>query len=84
MLDQDLTSFLAKSYASTNKKYPRKKIGIKDGLDILILNLIKGSYTRQYIMYQVSGHNSGHIAWLREFPDKSSNFGLLYGHVYGP
>ena len=21
---------------------------------------------------------------LREFPDKSSNFGLLYGRVYGP
>ena len=21
---------------------------------------------------------------LREFPDTSSNFGLLYGHVYGP
>ena len=27
---------------------------------------------------------SKYYGWLREFPDKSSNFGLLYGRVYGP
>ena len=50
----------------------------------------QGSSTRQY--YNVPSFWeeflvvwSKYSAWLlREFPDKSSNFGLLYGRVYGP
>ena len=48
----------------------------------------KGSSTHQYnvpsFWAEFLAVWSKYYTWLREFPDKNSNFGLLYGRVYGP
>ena len=48
-------------------------------------SLVKGHpHTSIIIWEEFLAIRNKHYAWLREFPDKRSNFGLLYECVYEP